>query len=104
MSGAATAGPVPKKDTIPYKTYSSDFFAKVPVQQDYNNVFWRTFEPQTSITSTDVIVFELPRMANTQVYCLNRLHVLMSFKLQDEDGNSPDGKSLVAPTNDIINS
>ena len=67
MAGTATAVPVPKKDTIPYETHFSDFFQKIPIQQDYNGVYYRTFEPQTSITNTDVVVFELPRMANTQV-------------------------------------
>ena len=66
MAGAATAGPVPKKDTVPYQSFTSDYFQRVPVQQDYNNVYYRTFESQTAINNTDVVVFDLPRMANTQ--------------------------------------
>lgn len=104
MAGTATAVPVPKKDTIPYKTYNSEFFSLLPVQQDYNGVYYRTFDPQTSINNTDIVVFELPRMSNTQVYLLNRISVLASFKIVDKNGDNPDEEIKVAPCNDILNS
>lgn len=47
MAGIATAAEVASGDTVKVTDYDSDFFAKLPVQEDYQRVFYRVFPPST---------------------------------------------------------
>lgn len=122
-AASATASQIPKSDTIPVDTYSSNWFAPVkklgdfcvflvnifvffqlPVQQEYLRVFYRTFNPLESLSGGgNVISFCLPRMQNTQVYLLDRISILVSIRIVDKDGNVPAANTVVAPQNDVIN-